>query len=81
MATITIKNIPNDIYAKLKESAKANQRSINSEVILAIKLALLRPRVTDVDAFLEKARKLRELTSSYKATPEEIENAINEGRS
>ena len=81
MATITIKNIPDDIYAKLKENAKTNQRSVNSEVILAIKLSLLRPKVVDVEAFLERTRKIRELTAGYKATPQEIDDAINEGRS
>ncbi|NBD34139.1 MAG: Arc family DNA-binding protein, partial [Cyanobacteria bacterium] len=30
--TITVKNLPDDIYERLKEAAKANQRSINSEV-------------------------------------------------
>ena len=80
MATITIKNIPDPLYEELKASAKANHRSINSEVIFAIKLAVLRPGVQDVDAFLEKARKIRELTAGYRATTEEIEEVINTGR-
>jgi len=79
MATITIKNIPDDVYAKLKESAKANHRSINNEVIVAIEKALL-ARPLDVEEWLEKARKIREKTSSYIATADEIEQAINEGR-
>ena len=80
MATITVKNIPDTLYEELKSSAKANHSSINSEVIFAIKLALLRPNVQNVDAFLERARKIRELTSGYRATTEEIEQAINTGR-
>ena len=80
MATMTVKNIPDEIYEQLKATAKANHRSMNSEVILAIKLAVMRPNVQDADAFLERARKVRELTAGYRATPEEIEEAINMGR-
>jgi plasmid stability protein len=81
MATITVKNIPDNLYRKLKESAKENHRSMNSEVILAIKLSVFRKKVEDVDAFLEQARKIRELTAGYRATAEEIEEAINAGHS
>ncbi len=80
MVTITIKNIPEELYERLKENAKANHRSINSEVILAIKLSLMRPRVENVEAFLKRARRIRELTRGYRATAREIEDAINEGR-
>ena len=30
MATMTIKNMPDDLYAALKETAAANRRSLNS---------------------------------------------------
>ena len=33
MTTITVKNIPDDLYAKLKETAQADRRSINSEIM------------------------------------------------
>lgn len=36
MAKLTIKNIPMDIYDRLKRRAKANRRSINQEVIAVI---------------------------------------------
>lgn len=79
MATITIKNIPDDIYLLLKEKAKTNNRSINSEAILAIKVAVaFRP--IDVEATLERARKIRELTAHYRITDEEITKFKNEGR-
>lgn len=56
MATMTIKNIPDDLYARLKESAAAHRRSINSEVIVCLEAALagVRPdaaaRLARVDA-------------------------------
>jgi hypothetical protein len=40
MPTITVKNIPPDLYQRLKQSAEANRRSINSEVIVCIEKAV-----------------------------------------
>ncbi|MGC1376778.1 MAG: Arc family DNA-binding protein [Anaerolineales bacterium] len=80
MATITVKNIPDDIYEKLKETAKENHRSVNSEVILLIKMAVMR-RPMDVAAVLEGARQTRELTAHYVITDEELTKFKNEGRS
>ncbi|KAA3656618.1 MAG: Arc family DNA-binding protein [Chloroflexi bacterium] len=79
MATVTIKNIPDDLYKKLKESAKANRRSINNEVILLIEQAFqtYRPRPEELEA---EARKLRELTAHYHLTNEELDQWKNEGR-
>lgn len=40
--TLTLKNIPDDIYERLKLSAEANRRSMNSEAIVCMETALLR---------------------------------------
>ena len=79
MATMTVKNIPENLYQKLKESAKANHRSINSEIIVVMEKAFFSAPL-DVEAWLEKARKIREKAAPYVATVEEIEQAINDGR-
>ena len=39
MATLTIKNIPDDLYEELKQRAATNRRSINNEVIMLIERA------------------------------------------
>ncbi len=39
MATITVKKFPDELYDRLKQSAGANRRSINSEVIVCIEWA------------------------------------------
>ncbi|MDP6227489.1 MAG: Arc family DNA-binding protein, partial [Dehalococcoidia bacterium] len=36
MATLTIKNIPDGLCHRLRESAKQHRRSINSEVIVCL---------------------------------------------
>lgn len=78
MATITVKNIPDDIYEKFKENAKENHRSVNSEIILLMKMSVMRRRV-DVNAVLEGARQIRD-SISYYITDEELTKFKNEGR-
>ncbi|MEA3441264.1 MAG: Arc family DNA-binding protein, partial [Chloroflexota bacterium] len=36
MPTLTVKNIPDDLYAQLKRYAAMNRRSLNSEIIVCI---------------------------------------------
>jgi plasmid stability protein len=79
MTTLTIKNLPSELYTRLKTQAKKNHRSINSEVIAVLEKALSIPPI-DVEATLERTSKLRELTADYVVSAEEIENMINEGR-
>lgn len=79
MVTFTLKGIPEELYEKLKEVAKANNRSINGEVLFAIKRTILAQPI-DVEATLERARILREATAHYAATDEEITKFKNEGR-
>jgi len=56
--TLTLKNIPEDVYERLKASAAANRRSLNSEAIVCLESVLLPARVT-VDERLARARALR----------------------
>lgn len=79
MATITIKNIPDDLYAELKLVAAHNRRSVNSEVIISIERAVRSSRI-EPDELLEKIRVLREATVVYTLTDDILDNAINEGR-
>ncbi len=79
MTTITVKNIPDDLYERLKQAAKTNHRSINSEIIACIERSV-RPRPLDVETFLAEARQLREQTAGYVLTAEELDAAKNEGR-
>jgi len=49
MPTITVKNIPTELYELLKQSAAANRRSINSEILTCIERAV-RGRKADPSA-------------------------------
>jgi plasmid stability protein len=79
MNTITLKNIPDDLYAQLKQSAQVNRRSVNSEIIFYIERAV-RSRKADVEGFLSTARTLREKTASYSITDAEFSREKTDGR-
>lgn len=57
--TLTLKNVPADIYERLKWSAQTHRRSLNSEAILCLESVLLPARVNP-DERLARARTLRE---------------------
>lgn len=79
MATITVKNIPDDLYERLKLAAKANHRSINGEIIACIERSV-GAQPLNIEEYLEQARVLRELTASYVITEQELREAKIEGR-
>ncbi|MCA9956762.1 MAG: Arc family DNA-binding protein [Anaerolineales bacterium] len=78
MATMTIKNIPDELYEELKQRAAANRRSVNNEVIVLIERAV-QYQVQDPKEVLERVRVLREKLDLY-VTEDEIAAAKNEGR-
>ncbi len=80
MVTVTIKNIPEEIYEKIKLQARANHRSVNSEIISIFEHAIQKRTPRDVKEILERARKVRELTAKHTVTADEIEQMINERR-
>jgi len=80
MPALTIKNIPVDLYEELKTTAKQHHRSINSEVIMCLKQKLFPSKLSTQDK-LSSIQMLRSQIKSDAITPQEIEQAINEGRS
>ena len=80
MSTITVKNIPDDVYERFKQQAKANYRSVNSEVIMLMERATIAYRTdADVEKILADAKALRD-SMNFVVTEEDIDRAINEGR-
>jgi len=79
MATLTIKNLPDEIYAALSKTAKRNRRSINSEAIVQLENSM-RERSIDVEKTLERVRKLRAKYPNVWLTDEDLNFAKNEGR-
>lgn len=56
--TLTLKNIPDEIYGQLRMSADKNRRSLNSEAIICLEAALLPGRLSPTER-LARARALR----------------------
>jgi antitoxin FitA len=79
MPAITVKNIPVDLYEKLKRAAEISHRSINSEIIACIERAVCSQEVNP-DLLLANARKLRAKTASHPLTEREFAQAKAAGR-
>jgi len=79
MATVTVKNIPDELYERLKIAAETHRRSINSEIIVCIEDAVMSHRINPKEV-LENARRLRQLTAGYHISDEEFNQAKAEGR-
>jgi plasmid stability protein len=56
--TLTLKNIPDELYERLKQSAVEHRRSLNSEILVCLDRALHSERI-DPQAVLARADALR----------------------
>ena len=82
MPTITLKNVPAKLHARLKAQAKEHKRSLNKEAIVCIEFAIRSER-PDPERFLAEARKLRDriAASGVRAASQKfVRQAIDEGR-
>jgi plasmid stability protein len=79
MATLTIKNIPEKLHQRLKDSAAQHRRSINGEAISCLEKALVGNRV-DPEDFLTRARALRARMPKVFVTQKDLRAARNQGR-
>jgi plasmid stability protein len=79
MATLTIKNLPDELYQELKRRAGENRRSLNGEVVYSLEQLIkgerARPRPSVADF-----RALREKYPLPPMSEEELERVIDEGR-
>lgn len=77
--TLTLKNIPDAVYERLKAAAEAHRRSLNSEAIVCLENALL-PSAVAPEARLARARQLREGLSGQRFAAAEIDELKRGGR-
>ncbi|MBI3371008.1 MAG: Arc family DNA-binding protein [Betaproteobacteria bacterium] len=59
MLNLTLKNIPNDLHARLKEAAEKNRRSLNSEILTRLEAEFSAPVVD----FAAEEREMREFVA------------------
>lgn len=78
--TLTLKNIPDEVYQRLKASAGQHRRSLNSEAIVCLEAVLL-PGGIGAAERLARARALRAaLPAKAKFKARDIDAAKREGR-
>ena len=80
MPNITIRDIPEAVYQKIKQEAVANKRSINSEILYGLEQNYGKPQQNQ-QVILENVRRLRAKTKGkIYLTEAEITKAKAEGR-
>lgn len=79
MASLTIKNIPDELYEHLKQAANAHHRSVNSELIYCLERTLLPTKLSESD-LKEAAKSLRARVMTDRIDVDEISEAKSEGR-
>lgn len=84
MASITIKNVPEELHVQLKQMAKRDRRSLNQEILQQLRCAVSAvPKPAEVKARLAALDRHHKalLASGYvPPPPEEIVRIIREGR-
>lgn len=79
MPNLNLKNIPDALYERLKLAARANHRSLNSELIACLEKNLGAVPV-DIDAQLASARALRARVRGGTMPEKEFEELKRLGR-
>ena len=77
--TLTLKNIPDAVYEKLKLSAANHRRSLNSEAIVCLESVLLPTKMMPSER-LARARELRAALPQGKFRARDIDAVKREGR-
>ena len=77
MATLTLKNIPDELHALLRGSAERNRRSLNSEILVRLESTFAAPLAQVPDY----GRALRSFTAGVpKVDHEKVDRYKRQGR-
>jgi len=77
--TLTLKNIPEAVYDRLKLAAEMHRRSLNSEAIVCLESVLLPTKMMPRER-IARARELRAALPSAKFRARDVDAAKREGR-
>lgn len=77
--TLTLKNIPDEVYARLKASAELHRRSLNSEAIVCLEAVLTSTKVAPSER-IARARALRAELPAKKFSARDIDALKKDGR-
>jgi antitoxin FitA len=77
--TLTLKNIPDDVYDRLKLAAEMHRRSLNSEAIVCLEAVLAPARIATGER-LARARELRASLGTTKFRARDVDALKRQGR-
>ena len=77
--TLTLKNIPDEVYALLRAQATSNRRSLNNEAIVCLE-TVLRAATPNTQGRLTQLRALRASLGTTKFSPADIDKFKRQGR-
>ena len=77
--TLTLKNIPDAVYARLKTAAEMHRRSLNSEAIVCLEAVLMPTKMAPSER-LARARELRAALPMRDFLADDIDASKREGR-
>jgi antitoxin FitA len=72
--TLTLKNIPDEVYERLKAAAAEHRRSLNSEAIVCLQSVLRVAEVSPAE-HLERARQIRAELEGLQFRAEDVDSA------
>lgn len=76
---LTLKNVPDEVYDRLKRSAELHRRSLNSEAIRCLESLLVPTSITPAER-LARARELRATLPKKRYSVQRIVAAKRQGR-
>lgn len=79
MHNITLKNVPTDLYQRIKSIAQENRRSINNEIINRLNNSLKSNRI-DIDTFIRKLDDIQKNINAPPLTEKMLKSAKEDGR-
>jgi plasmid stability protein len=77
--TLTLKNIPDAVYERMKSAAEMHRRSLNSEAIVCLEAVLMPTKMAPRER-LGRARELRAALSKQNFPADDIDASKREGR-
>lgn len=77
--SITLKNIPDEIYERLKKEAELHHRSLNGHVLACLEKVLMPARLS-AEEHLEKARQIRSMLKGRTFKSADISKFKKQGR-
>ncbi|HTU01766.1 MAG TPA: Arc family DNA-binding protein [Candidatus Sulfotelmatobacter sp.] len=80
MATLTLKNVPDDVLERLKTRAERQGRSVNREAIAILGAAVQPATPVDTEALLARLRATRVTLRGKPLSNEELTRYKREGR-